>query len=433
MSRPDPAGTVLAFGEAPWTDYWQTRQQLLTRLPAHGWRVCFTAGLLSRWDGRGTPHWQAAGWRARLRHDHGVAILEPSRLNPLMHVAGIDRHLIGRFARDFLACVGETTGSAPIAYLFSPRFLPYVESLDGTRLVYHADDNFAAMRGWTDEQARMQEAVIARAELVVATTPNVAAWLGPAAAPKVMLLPNGADADAFEAGARAPCPGDLAAVPRPRISYVGSLNEKVDFPLLDALAAARPDWHWALIGKTWPVRRFEGAMRAAVERCRTRANVHFLDEKPYWELPSYVAHCDVNTMIYRTDGEGWWRDIYPLKLHEYLATGLPVVSADVAAVRDFAEVVAICEGRESWLAALGEALAGGRGTPALRIAVARANSWDDRASLLDAALRGIVASPGDRFARDALSTRAVPSAPSKRETVGFAAAASCFQVGGPPR
>lgn len=403
MRRPDahdtdPAGaglatigTLLAFGEAPWTDYWQTRQQLLTRLPARGWRVGFTAGLLSRWDGRGTPHWEGSTWRGRVRHSHGVTILDPSRLNPLTQVASIDRHLVGRFVRSFIDCVGESAGAPPIAYLFSPRFLPYVEAIDGARLVYHADDNFAAMRGWTEEQARMQEAVIARASLVVATTAGVAAWLGPAAVPKLMLLPNGADAAAYEGGTRAPCPADLAAVPRPRFGYVGSLNEKVDFPLLDALAAARPDWHWALIGKTWPAHRFQGAMRAAFERCRARANVHFLGEKPHWALPDYVAHCDANTMIYRTDGEGWWRDIYPLKLHEYLATGLPVVSADVAAVRDFAEVVAISDGVDTWLSALADALAGGRGTPAERTATAHANSWDDRVSRLDGALRRLSA------------------------------------------
>lgn len=383
------AGTILAFGEAPWTDYWQTRQQLLSRLPARGWRVGFTAGLLSRWDGRGTPHWQSAGWRARLRHDHGVAIFEPSRLGPLMEVAGIDRHLVARFVRGYVDALGEPRDGTPIAYLFSPRFLPYVEALEGARLIYHADDKFAAMRGWTDAQARMQEKVIARAELVVATTPEVAAWLGPVAATRMMLLPNGADAAAFAGGGASPCPTDLASVPRPRLGYVGSLNEKVDFRLLDALAAARPDWHWVLIGKTWPGAHFEGEMRAAIERCAMRPNVHVFGEKPYQALPAYVAHCDVNTMIYRTDGSGWWRDIYPLKLHEYLATGLPVVSADVAAVRAFAEVVSIAEGLDAWIAAIEHALAGGRGTPAQRVAVAHANSWDVRVTRLDARLREI--------------------------------------------
>ena len=46
----DPAirGTILAFGENPWNEYWQTRQHILSRLPDLGWRVGYTTGIVSR-------------------------------------------------------------------------------------------------------------------------------------------------------------------------------------------------------------------------------------------------------------------------------------------------------------------------------------------------------------------------------------------------
>lgn len=387
---PSKAGTILAFGENPWTDYWQTRQHLLSRLPDLGWNVGFTQGLLSRWDGRGTPGWDASSWRPRLRQSHGVTIAEPGRILLLSEFRPVDRVLLDGFVRRFLAASCQAQPDSVIAYLFSARFLPYLDALKRPKIVFHVDDNFSAMRGWTPALAEQQAQLIERADLVLATTPGVADWLGPAAAGKLMMLPNGADAAAFEAGRGAACPPDLAVIPRPRLSYVGSLNEKVDFILLDHLARGRPDWHWALIGRTWPAGRFVGEMRAAFERCVTHANVHFLGEKPFWELPAYCAHSDVNTMLYRTDGTGWWHDIYPLKLHEYLATGLPVVSTDVPAVRSFADVVAICRTPDAWPRALESALAGGIGSVAERIAVARANSWDDRATTIDERLRRLV-------------------------------------------
>lgn len=384
------AGTILAFGESPWTDYWQTRQHLLSRLPRLGWDVGFTEGLLSRWDGRGTPGWDASGWRPRFRQCHGVTIAEPGRLFVLSEVAALDRHFVDWFMHSFLAATRASDGPV-LAYLFSPRFLPYLDALDRPKVVFHVDDNFSAMRGWGPALAERHAALIERADLVLATTPGVAQWLGAPAAGKLMMLPNGADAAAFEAGRDAGCPADLAAIPRPRLSYVGSLNEKVDFILLDRLARAHPDWHWALIGRTWPAERFTGDMRAAFESCVAHANVHFLGEKPFWELPAYCAHCDANTMLYRTDGTGWWHDIYPLKLHEYLATGLPVVSTDVPAVRAFADVVAICRAHEEWPRAIEFALAGGVGSVAGRISVARANSWDERAATIDKRLRLLAA------------------------------------------
>ena len=46
-------------------------------------------------------------------------------------------------------------------------------------------------------------------------------------------------------------------------------------------------------------------------------------------------------MCYRLSDDLWVEGIYPLKLHEYLAAGRPIVSADVPSIRPFADVVAI--------------------------------------------------------------------------------------------
>jgi hypothetical protein len=109
--------------------------------------------------------------------------------------------------------------------------------------------------------------------------------------------------------------------------------------------------------------------------------------KDYSDLPPYCAHVDANAMFYRTDGEGWWHDIYPLKLHECLATGRPLLSSDIAAVREFADVVTLCRTDDEWLAAVDAAAAGSdRGSASERIAVARRNTWDVRVDQIEADL-----------------------------------------------
>ena len=389
-------GTILAFGENPWNEYWQTRQHILSRLPELGWRVGYTTGVVSRWDIGKTP-WLDAPWLSRARLLDGVTVLEAGRIEAQTNFwPALDLHLLNLFAHRFERCVRGSESGPLIAYFFGHRFLPYLAALPPCKVVFHADDNAPAMNGWTAAQTPQRAALIARADRIFATTSGVVDSLGPEAIGKTVLLPNGGDAESFDAGRLVPCPADLAAIPRPRIAYVGSLNDKVDFALIDRMATARSDWHWVLVGKTWPAERLRPEARAPLQRCLAHANVHFLGTKPYWELPAYCAHVDVNTMVYRTDGDGWWRDIYPLKLHEYLAAGPAVVSSDVPAIRPFGDVVSICDSDQAWLDGIANAVAENGKSALRRLSIARANTWDQRVQHVDRTLRVLLRSKAGR-------------------------------------
>ena len=55
------------------------------------------------------------------------------------------------------------------------------------------------------------------------------------AAQQGRVLSTGVDIDPFEAASALPCPPDLARISRPRIGYVGRINQKLDYArVLDA-------------------------------------------------------------------------------------------------------------------------------------------------------------------------------------------------------
>ena len=117
--------------------------------------------------------------------------------------------------------------------------------------------------------------------------------------------------------------------------------------------------------------------------CRELANVHFLGAKPVDAIANYLIYMDVNLMFYRLAEASWIMSGYPLKLHEYLAAGRPVVSADVPSVRPFSHVVQIANGPDEWQLAIEVALSqGGRGSRQDRMAVAADNSWSKRVTIL---------------------------------------------------
>ncbi|HET7033110.1 MAG TPA: hypothetical protein VFJ48_08300 [Casimicrobiaceae bacterium] len=385
-------GTILAFGVYYWGTYWQTRQQVLSRLAARGWRVGYTTPAMSIWE-RGGLRWRDSAWRSQTVDCDGVRIRYPGRIPVLLHRANVwDRLVMRRHARLLASSMWKRGDDRSIAYVFHPSFWPYVEALRSCRIVYHADDRITGMPGSTAELAEFERALCEHADQIFAATPGIAAALGSAAIGKTLIVPNGADAEAYGNARASAVPADLAAIPRPRVAYAGSLNEKIDFALIGRLARARPKIHWLLIGLFSGEQHLSSGTRAALDECRQLANVHFLAEKDYRDLPSYCAHVDANAMFYRTDGAGWWRDIYPLKLHECLATGRPLVSSDIAAVREFARAVAVCTSDAEWLDAVDAAVAGrALGSAQDRIAVARANTWERRVDQIETSLGRLLA------------------------------------------
>jgi glycosyltransferase involved in cell wall biosynthesis len=118
---------------------------------------------------------------------------------------------------------------------------------------------------------------------------------------------------------------------------------------------------------------------------KARSNVHVLGPRPYRDLPLYQAQMDVNTLTYRTDPGGWWTDLSPLKLYEYLAVGRPVVGASLEVLQRLGHVVAIAKSPQDWLMTLEAAIKhGGVGSPSDRRAEALANGWDAIVDRLDA-------------------------------------------------
>jgi glycosyltransferase involved in cell wall biosynthesis len=243
------------------------------------------------------------------------------------------------------------------------------------------------------ELVQQERSLIGRADLVIASSKLMAEALPLPPGKDAIVIPNGADSRAFEYAPLEPVPASLCSIPAPRIGYVGSINDKVDLGCIAAVAQAKPDWHWCIVGRIMNSVNFQESTNKALEHCRQLRNVHFLGEFPASDLPALVNHMDVNTMMYRTDGEGWWKNIYPLKMHEYLATGKPVVSSCVDAVLPFSAVVDILPETASvddWVACLENAIDGsGAGDDQSRRQVARANDWNNRVDVLSGLLRGL--------------------------------------------
>jgi hypothetical protein len=121
----------------------------------------------------------------------------------------------------------------------------------------------------------------------------------------------------------APAPADLAALPRPILGYVGSLEDRVDWSLLTRLSEALPRASIVILGR--PATRRHGAWYEEYRRCLARHNVHALGWRSQELIHHYNRAFDVCLIPYRTD-HPFNRACSPTKIMDYMGTGRPIVS-----------------------------------------------------------------------------------------------------------
>jgi glycosyltransferase involved in cell wall biosynthesis len=137
--------------------------------------------------------------------------------------------------------------------------------------------------------------------------------------------------------------------------------------------------------------------------------VFFLGAKTTDALGAYVQHFDVCLMPYRQND--YTKYIYPLKLHEYLASGRPVVSSPIRTVEDFREVLCLASSPAEWSRMIERALSDQENTPARRAErqkIAQAHDWDLLVEHIAATMARRLALPFPRHGSESAEWKSVP-------------------------
>jgi glycosyltransferase involved in cell wall biosynthesis len=348
---------------------WLSRHQLLTRLsqyfhvvwcnPARPWRDVWsgTTPAVRNPDPTSPPA-------------HGFTVYESAPWAPVFYRPGFLRRAAAgarlKRARDVLERAGC---SRVVLYVWLPDYAESLDLVDHDLSVYHIVDEYS----FSDVETPLSDTerrLIERADQVIVHSPALREKKG-RINPHTAYVTNGVDFAAFAApGAE---PADLAAVPHPRVGYIGRLKSQLDWGLLDQIARRRPDWSLVLVGPIGHMGESDALARSVFDL----PNVHYLGNKSVGDIPAYTRHMDACLLCYaRTD---YTQYIFPLKLHEYLASGKPVVGSDIRSLHEFTHVVRIARSTDEWVDAIAEALTPAMHSPeriAERQAVARMYDWD---------------------------------------------------------
>lgn len=353
---------IIALVPDVWGGPWCSRHHILTRLADHipvVW-VDPPRGWQGQWEG-GSP-WLPGNLKEH--PDFNVLPWPPDwlyRERPAFYRNLLLRLHLRRAAR----MLRQRGIRRVLLYVWRPEFAYTLGLIPHYFSCYHLDDEYtfaAEEQPVTDRERHL----LRRVDQVILHSPALREKKG-TINPYTELVPNGVDYAAYSTPT--PEPPDLARIPHPRIGYVGVIKDQLDFGLLCHLARARPDWSLVMVG---PVR--SGSTQAeALATLHAMPNVYFLGSKTVSELPAYMQHLDVCMLCYALNG--YTKFIYPMKLHEYLATGRPVVGTPIRSLVEFGDVVALATTPDEWLRAIERALANPETGIERRRETARAHDW----------------------------------------------------------
>jgi UDP-galactopyranose mutase len=239
-----------------------------------------------------------------------------------------------------------------VLWYYSPMALGFSRDLDPVAIVYDCMDELSAFLGAPPTLCERERELFGRADLVFTGGRSLfEAKRGQH--PSVHCFPSSIDTGHFGRARLGESeidePEDQARLPRPRLGYFGVIDERIDLQLLAGIAAARPDWQIVMVG---PVVKIDPATLPR------GPNIHYLGQKPYAELPTYIAGWDLAIMPFARNQAT--RFISPTKTPEYLAAGRPVVSTsihDVVRPYGIERLVAIADDPEQFVAAVAHELA----------------------------------------------------------------------------
>jgi len=191
------------------------------------------------------------------------------------------------------------------------------------RVIYYCADDWTQFHNLDGAwMKRKEQELLGRADLVFASSRILEARLEARQAQcadrrpsAVVYMPHGVEYDRFAQALdkTTSVPTELAALQKPVIGFYGNLHPWVDFGLIAALAQARPEWSFVLIGEAY----------ADVSALTAMANVHLLGRREHSVLHNYCRGFDVAMIPYAmTDPR--MQSVNPVKTKELLAAGLPI-------------------------------------------------------------------------------------------------------------
>lgn len=264
----------------------------------------------------------------------------------------------------------------PVQVPFIPKDFP----LPTLASVYQSNDEMSEEPYIARHGVAAEAVAIKNCDIPIGTSTRLCERHAAASGRKVHLVANGADFSTFERALFKDLqkPEAMIGFDKPVIIYTGHYSDlRLDHDLVIRITKEFPEHEVVFVGTY---------VKEDVERFGLNQipNLHFLGSQPIEALPAYLRHSKVAIIPYKCNN--LTSGIYPLKVNEFLAAGIPCVSSnfskDIAA---FSDVIYLADTHEEFIEGIKKGLAENPSKQLeRRLACAQSNSWRKRIEELEA-------------------------------------------------
>jgi len=160
-----------------------------------------------------------------------------------------------------------------------------------------------------------------------------------------------------------------------KILYIGSIDSRLDYGILTEIAIKFPNHSLVMVGR---LVYDEPYVKEKIEKLKLIPNVIFEGAKAPEELGAYLAQATIGIIPFVKNDQT--AAIYPMKINEYLAAGLAVVSTDFADLSTFKGLIDIARTKENFVSSISDYFENdNQGFQNKRVSIAKGNSWEKRA------------------------------------------------------
>ncbi len=365
---------IISFPIITWDFRWQRPQHIVSRLRNHGFSVLYVAMSLAALGHRIRGSKEAltqVGFNELAPHVNQIWLNSSRQLN--IYTDPIEGDDLYNISIGLNALISELRPKSIIYLIQFPGWGPVAQDLQkklGGKLIFDCMDDHGGFSTNTAQALKTEEVLIENADLVIASS-NLLEERAKVLNPNTIQVKNGTEFDHFTNPRQN---GYLVHFcDRPIIGYYGAISDWFDMKLVAYCALQRPNWNFVLIGATFG---------ADLQPVADLKNVHFLGEKPYKDLPGYLAYFDVCTIPFKVIPLTLATN--PVKFYEYLSSGKPVVSIELPELLAYQEDCYLACNPDEFLAQLERAYNERKDENLIerRLKLASENSWDARVSVI---------------------------------------------------